>query len=323
MSDPRYIIEITTSTTDAGVVNVKKVGEMVLTTTDPVEADQFRKTLAGLLRQPGVMDAPVHVALQMETVERRLVLCAMDEDYFRRKRPDRSAGAALAVETPGAEPGFDRAMNEAAAATRALGLVDDHLSHNRAMTADQAADVVLSLAYYDLLDEKRRAILADYAPDHHIALPVLRDAALALSTTVRQFPLAWTEPVDTDRWLAITRQMMHHNNNSTSQPNAKACVVEADLDFKACVGRVVETTFVNGYDLGTNDQNDHVTGAGEPPYRVVVVGCDDMNSQWCDEDLDPKWDVRPAPDETRLDGLRSLWTFGPSYRDATVSQKQA
>lgn len=310
MSDPRYIIEIRQTTVNGGVPFTAFTGDLVLGTTDPVEADALRRTLSVALPD-------YTLTLVMEETERRRVLAAFDEDHFRR-RADRSGAVPIAVVTPDAAPGFDRAMNEAAAANRALGLVDDHLSNNRAMSAADAADVVLSLAYYDLLDEKRRAILADYAPDHHIALPVLRDAALALSTQVRSFPVEFpAEAYNQDRYELVCGYLKRHNPNSTTKADAKACVAEADMDFKSCVGRIVEVRFVNGYLLGTNTQNDLVVGHDEDPYRVVVCGADDLTSQWTDEDLDPKWDVRPAPDETRLDGMRSLWTFGPSYRDAT------
>lgn len=317
MSDPRYMIELSRRRHADGSAPTGDVfaviGELNVGTTDPVVAADLRDELKARL------SPDFTVVLYMVEESRSRVLAAMNEDHFRTRR-DRTAGAALAVETPGAAPGYDVAMNEAAAALKALLLIDNYLcGETGTLTYSDFENIALSLEHYGLTNAVTRSTIRRGTGRIDGELKM---ALAELSTLTRAFPLAYVEPVDSERWLAVGEVLRQHNPDSIPSIRTATCEHEAELDFAACKGRVVEVTFVNGYDLGTNDQNDHVLGTDEAPYRVVVTGMDPVSTQWCDDDLDPKWDVRPAPDETRLDGLRSLWTFGPSYKVASASQQE-
>lgn len=298
MSD-RFIIEIRRSTNNGGVTFIEHTGDLILGTTDPIEAVALRKTLREAL-------VGYDIALFEETTERRGVITAMDEDYFRNKA---KAERAARFDTP------DKAQ---ALAWAALSTLDNHLTGDRALTRASRESVTEVLDYYGLGTLTARAKAKDGTADDNV-LPYL---VLALSTLCRGFPTPYRDAVDTQRWIAVCRSLAEHNPNSIPTTDIKACEREAIMDYEACEGRVISVRFVNGYDLGTNDSNDQVAGADEPPYRVIVCAMDDIDRQWCDDDLDPKWDVRPAADETRLDGLRSLWTFGRSYKVAETAKTE-
>lgn len=86
----------------------------------------------------------------------------------------------------------------------------------------------------------------------------------------------------------------------------------AQADFLEAVGTVIEVSWVYGY----NDRDDSVEVRCTPPAKVRVLPTPDEDLQhWVDGHLDPYWNVEPAEPDERLDGLRSLWTFGPSYNN--------
>jgi hypothetical protein len=89
----------------------------------------------------------------------------------------------------------------------------------------------------------------------------------------------------------------------------------AEADFLRVAGKVIITREGSGV-TGHNEHGDSVEVFGE--FRVIVDRTsphDDLH-HWNDEFLDPYWNVTPAEDYPELRGLRSFWTFGPSYRIA-------
>lgn len=91
-------------------------------------------------------------------------------------------------------------------------------------------------------------------------------------------------------------------------------------DYEAVAGRIIVTSEGSG-----------VTGYNERGDSVEVYGCfhvrvdkgmkpDSGLTHWCDEHLDPYWDVTPVKDYPELRGLDSFWTFGRSYeiRDGKI-----
>lgn len=88
---------------------------------------------------------------------------------------------------------------------------------------------------------------------------------------------------------------------------------EAMADYAAVVGSVVHVTNITGYydETGQEDLRPH---EGAPPFAVIVQPAPRGDIiYWNDEHLDARWNVEPAPGETRLYGLRSLWVFGRSF----------
>ena len=80
-------------------------------------------------------------------------------------------------------------------------------------------------------------------------------------------------------------------------------------DFNAVVGKELTVRMVSGYN--ENDDSVDVDGI---PIRVTVDNTSFSLDHWVDEYLDPYWDVTPVGEYPELAGLRSFWTFGPSYR---------
>lgn len=82
----------------------------------------------------------------------------------------------------------------------------------------------------------------------------------------------------------------------------------AAFDLSMVAGRFVYVSHVDGY---MADDPDVRWLAFDPPIPVKVV-TGNIN-HWVDEYLDPHWDldVRSHPG---LDGMRSAWCYGRSYR---------
>lgn len=81
-------------------------------------------------------------------------------------------------------------------------------------------------------------------------------------------------------------------------------------DFNAAVGKEITVQMISGY----NDSDDGVDVDGVS-IRVRVDSTKNVSlDHWVDEYLDPYWDVTPIGEYPELTGLRSFWTFGPSYR---------
>jgi hypothetical protein len=90
----------------------------------------------------------------------------------------------------------------------------------------------------------------------------------------------------------------------------KEAEARAQADYDAVVGKTIEIHQITGYD--ERDNSVEVDGVS---IQVRVDSTDPSNLRhWCDEYLDPYWDVTPIGDHPQLAGLRSLWTYGPSYK---------
>ncbi|UTU07711.1 hypothetical protein CcrC1_gp520 [Caulobacter phage C1] len=122
---------------------------------------------------------------------------------------------------------------------------------------------------------------------------------------------AYGDTLDTRR-AAIAAALLakDHAEPSASREEAET---EAMTDHAAVVGTVIRVNDITGY-YGETGQEDLRPHDGAPPFAVVVMPSprDDV-IYWNDEHLDARWNVEPAPGETRLYGLRSLWVFGRSF----------
>jgi hypothetical protein len=89
---------------------------------------------------------------------------------------------------------------------------------------------------------------------------------------------------------------------------------QALLDFDQAKGQIIEVETVTGYVGNSHDQTDR-TAPNSVPFRVRVIDTSPEEvKHWNDDWLDPYWNVEPAEGETRLADLRSIYTFGHSYR---------
>lgn len=80
-------------------------------------------------------------------------------------------------------------------------------------------------------------------------------------------------------------------------------------DFRKALGTIVEVQIISGY----NEHDDCIAVDGIP---VKVRVCSTPESDllhWVDNFLDPYWNVEPVEQISELAGLRSFWTYGPSY----------
>lgn len=85
---------------------------------------------------------------------------------------------------------------------------------------------------------------------------------------------------------------------------------KALADYRAALGTIITVKMITGY----NDSDDSIDIDGiDARVRVVETPEDDLY-HWVDEYLDPYWNVELVEPIAEVAGLRSLWTFGPSYR---------
>lgn len=91
---------------------------------------------------------------------------------------------------------------------------------------------------------------------------------------------------------------------------------KALADYKAHEGRVLLVSTLTGY-VGESGQA--VTVHCDPPARVRVNrGIDKRRKSedlrhWCDNWLDPYWDVTLIERHPALEDARGLWVFGTAY----------
>jgi hypothetical protein len=97
--------------------------------------------------------------------------------------------------------------------------------------------------------------------------------------------------------------------------NRQILEAQAQADFLKAVGTVIEVQWVYGY----NDRDDSVDIPCAPPAKVRVLPTPDEDlKHWIDgRHLDPYWNVEAVEPDERLEGVRSLWVFGPSYEATT------
>jgi hypothetical protein len=85
---------------------------------------------------------------------------------------------------------------------------------------------------------------------------------------------------------------------------------QALKDYHEAFGTIMTVRSLTGY------QDDGSYDFDGPEYRVRVVDTPENDLyHWCDEYLDPYWNVElvePMPDE--LKGYRNFWTYGQSYK---------
>jgi hypothetical protein len=94
-------------------------------------------------------------------------------------------------------------------------------------------------------------------------------------------------------------------------------------DYKAVAGRIIEVTMISGY----NDRNDSVDINDIPILVRVDKGMQPHSGllHWNEDFLYPYWDATAIREYPELKGLRSLWTYGKSYRvaDGQVLEEQS
>jgi hypothetical protein len=87
-------------------------------------------------------------------------------------------------------------------------------------------------------------------------------------------------------------------------------------DYQKALGKEITVTMITGY------QGDDSVDVDGVLIRVRVIETPENDlCHWVDEYLDPYWNVEPLDTVPLIEGLRSFWTFGPSYRvvdDTTI-----
>jgi hypothetical protein len=93
---------------------------------------------------------------------------------------------------------------------------------------------------------------------------------------------------------------------------------KAMADYQSVVGTEIEVCKISGYDDVDNSHDILLT----PPAKVLVLKTDRSSiTRWCDEWMDPCWDVELVVPHPQLEAMRSLWVYGPSYHpDGSVEQ---
>lgn len=84
----------------------------------------------------------------------------------------------------------------------------------------------------------------------------------------------------------------------------------AEADYQKVLGKTITIQMLSGY----NESDDSVDLDGVEIQAVVHPTQSDDLAHWVDEYLDPYWNVEPVAGTPGIEGLRSFWTFGPSYR---------
>lgn len=80
-------------------------------------------------------------------------------------------------------------------------------------------------------------------------------------------------------------------------------------DYQAALGTVITVSTISGY----NDKDDCLAVDGIPfEVRVCATPESDIR-HWCDEFLDPYWNVEPVKEYPELANMRSFWTYGKTY----------
>lgn len=86
----------------------------------------------------------------------------------------------------------------------------------------------------------------------------------------------------------------------------------ARADYETHLGQVIEVQFLEGY-VGDDSQE----WRSDPPFLVKVIETDaESLNHWCDEFLDPYWNVEVIDDRGVVPPeahSHSFWVYGPSY----------
>jgi hypothetical protein len=94
------------------------------------------------------------------------------------------------------------------------------------------------------------------------------------------------------------------------EQNRREAEDKAKADYQRALGTIVIVKMISGYD----ENGESVDRDGlEISVRVLPIGNAQDLTHWIDEYLDPYWNVEPIDKVPELTGLRSFWTFGPSY----------
>lgn len=285
MSD-RFIIEISTTQTVAGVIHTERVGDLILTTTDPVAAVEFRKSLRSMMAGTGY-----DLKLVSEETERRTVITAFNEDHFRTKaQPEDGRFIALQNDIGGLLKAETLLAGEGRLSTNDLQNVVT--SMRRMMLDDETilAPLVRAQTSVDLTMGERVAALT-------VVMAACRDLAMS----------------DKRRW-EIGQNLSQTTPNSLVKPNKRLCEAHALQDRNALLGKTIPVHEVDGYVGDTSDQASR-TAPDNDPFMVTVTAIDgDSLFRWMDdENLDPVYSVVPGPNENRLGNLRSIWVQGRSF----------
>lgn len=84
---------------------------------------------------------------------------------------------------------------------------------------------------------------------------------------------------------------------------------QAMTDYRDAFGSIITVTILSGY---KGDDSYEFDGQ-EFKVRVLETPEADL-CHWVDEFLDPYWNVEPIGTYPALEGHRSFWTFGQSYK---------
>ncbi|MFP3637829.1 hypothetical protein [Paraburkholderia sp. SIMBA_054] len=117
--------------------------------------------------------------------------------------------------------------------------------------------------------------------------------------------------ISADRFAAAQQGIQ-----ATSPATAASSLTDDELadkalaDYNAVTGKVIEVEKISGYDEHDNSHDLLLA----PAAKVRVLTTDRASIvRWCDDWMDPCWDVELAEPHPQVKNLRSLWVYGPSY----------
>ncbi|AXQ69044.1 hypothetical protein HOU02_gp165 [Caulobacter phage CcrBL9] len=141
-------------------------------------------------------------------------------------------------------------------------------------------------------------------------LSQVREPVNVTTTLTRNDPATYGQD---QRFAAILANLDQRNTPSVPVLTRDEAETEAMRDLAAVVGKVIKVHDITGY-FGETGQEDLRPHEGAPAFSVIVLPSERGDViHWNDEHLDVRWNVTPAPGETRLYELRSLWVFGRGY----------
>lgn len=263
----------------------RRVGELRLTTTDPEQALAVRAEL-----RQALPDYQIEVYSVEESRARLLAV-----ETYPKPRPK------------SAEDGrYINLSSAIGALLKARDVVKGHLAAGTIPTAPQCGDIALAMLNFDLpRDAISRAGLG---------VEGLTVEALGFTYGVLIGACHGLE-MTTDRLDAIRNDLLKADLE-IREPNKRLAEAHALQDLNAIqdAGLPIYVRAVYGY-LGDDSHTTDTVAPDGDPYKVIIESPQSFDDviRWQDDHLDPVYVVRPAPDEDRLKGFRSLMTDGRSY----------